>query len=65
MADEKKNDALAKEQTNSELADAKTALDSENLSEDELNAVAGGIQICTGLDNLDPTKLDRPNCQFG
>ena len=34
-------------------------------SENELDAVAGGLQLCNGLDYLDPTIPDRPNCQWG
>lgn len=50
MTDEKKNATLAKEQSNSALANADTAPDSEKLSEDELDAVAGGGLLSIGID---------------
>ena len=55
MAEEKKNSTGEQLKTDSELAKAKNnALDDEILSEDELEAVAGGRDRCThlGLDDL-------------
>lgn len=55
MAEEKKKEALAQEK-----ADAKEAVDSEKLSEDELDAVAGGAIQWIGIDK----DKNKPNPNY-
>lgn len=58
MAEEKKNSTLAQEK-----ADAKEVVDSEKLSEDELDAVAGGARLLyTGI-GIDKDK-NKPNPNY-
>ena len=59
MAEEKKKDAL-------EQSDAKEALGEENLSEDELNAVAGGNDFVggSGVDFFGLKDKDKPNSLY-
>ena len=67
MAEEKKNSTLAQEKAelDKKVADEKKALDSEKLSEDELNAVAGGYFNCppgTGYDEEPYCPRDSNQC---
>lgn len=61
MAEEKQKRDSGTDET---LKDADKAIEGEKLSEDELDAVAGGTIhfSCVRLDIANP---DRPRCQFG